>query len=162
MRMAILWLVLGGIAGAAAGFAGGLFAYPYVFRADLVADEPLSRDQRGTVVAGGSFVHVDPDDPVHYGRGRVTVYPDVVRLEADFEVGPGPDYRVYLVGFGNVRRSSDVEGGRVLDLGPLRAFKGAQNYWLPPEIELRRYRSVVIWCETFDVLVSPATLTFAD
>jgi hypothetical protein len=47
-----------------------------------------------------------------------------------------------------------------VDLGRLKAFKGSQNYPVPPGIDLARYPSVVIWCEQFGVLISPAALKF--
>jgi len=162
MRMGLVWFVFGGLVGGAAGFVGGTFAFPYIFQADVVADEPLTSAEHRTVIAQGGFVDASPNDPIHYGRGRVTVYPNLVRLEPDFEVGPGPDYHVYLVAFGNVRGSDDVAGSRIVDLGRLRAFKGAQNFDIPDGVELRDYRSVVIWCEAFELLVSPATLAFSD
>lgn len=162
MRMGLVWFVIGGLAGAGAGFAGGVFAFPYIFQADVVADETLTSAEHRTVVAHGQFIHANPNDPIHFGRGRVTVYHDVVRLEPDFEVGPGPDYHVYLSSFGDVREAEDVEGGTIVDLGQLRAFKGSQNFRIPEGVELSDFRSVVIWCETFDMLISPATLAFDD
>jgi hypothetical protein len=42
--------------------------------------------------------------------------------------------------------------------GRLRAFKGSQNYPIPAGVDLAGYGSVVIWCERFGVLISPATL----
>jgi hypothetical protein len=45
-----------------------------------------------------------------------------------------------------------------VDLGRLKAFKGSQNYALPAGVEIARYASVVIWCEQFGVLISPAAL----
>lgn len=47
-----------------------------------------------------------------------------------------------------------------VDLGRLEAFKGSQSYAVPPGTDLTRYRSVVIWCQQFNVLISPAALTF--
>jgi hypothetical protein len=41
----------------------------------------------------------------------------------------------------------------------LRAFKGSQRYSIPAGIDLKDYRSVIIWCERFGVLISPADLT---
>jgi len=46
-----------------------------------------------------------------------------------------------------------------VDLGRLRAFKGSQNYELPAGVDVAKYASVVIWCEQFGVLISPAKLT---
>ncbi len=47
-----------------------------------------------------------------------------------------------------------------VDLGRLKAFKGSQNYTVPAGVSLSNYGSVVIWCEQFGVLISPAKLDF--
>jgi hypothetical protein len=49
-----------------------------------------------------------------------------------------------------------------VDLGRLKAFSGGQNYPIPAGVDVRKYKSVVIWCEQFDVLVSPALLKFTN
>jgi hypothetical protein len=149
--------IVGGALGAAAGFAAGIFVYPYIFLADQVAmDAALT----GKVLARGTFIHADPNDPVHYGKGKVSVFGSAVRLEADFEVGPGPKFHVYLVPKATIRSSGDVKGTMFVDLGRLRAFKGAQNYRIPNGVDLKKFQSVVIWCEAFGVLISPADLKF--
>ena len=88
----------------------------------------------------------------------VTVYADLLRLESDFEVGPGPKYHVYLVPEGNVTPATEVARTMFVDLGRLRAFKGSQNYPVPAGVNLAGFGSVVIWCEQFGVLISPAAL----
>ena len=40
-----------------------------------------------------------------------------------------------------------------VDLGRLRAFKGSQNYAIPTGLDLKKYKSVIIWCEHFSVLI---------
>ena len=81
-------------------------------------------------------------------------------LGKDFEVGPGPDFHVYLVPKADIRSSSDVTDTMYVDLGRLRAFKGSQNYPIPAGVDLTKFPSVVIWCQQFSVLISPADLTF--
>ncbi len=148
----------GGVLGAAAGFALGIFVYPYLFLADIVAAETVNDAQR-KVLARGNFIHANPSDPIHYGKGRVTVYEKLLHLEPDFEVGPGPKFHVYLVPESNVTPSTPVASTMFVDLGRLKAFRGSQNYPLPPGIDLARYGSAVIWCEQFGVLISPAALS---
>jgi hypothetical protein len=148
----------GGVLGVAAGFALGIFAYPYIFLADIVAAEKVDAPAERKVLARGRFIHANPSDPIHYGRGRVTVYEGLVHLEPDFEVGPGPKFHVYLVPEKNVTPSTRVASSMFVDLGRLKAFKGSQNYALPAGVEIARYASVVIWCEQFGVLISPAAL----
>ena len=152
-------LIIGGVIGAGIGFAGGIFVYPYIFLADVVANETLDASNR-QAVADGTFIHANPSDPVHYGKGPVTVFRDLVRIENGFEVGPGPKYHVYLVKKKDVKNSSDVKDAEFKDLGRLRGFRGSQNYPIPEGVNPRDYASVVIWCETFGVLISPASLTF--
>jgi len=149
----------GGVIGLVFGFALGLFLFPYFFPPPA-GMETLSRNETGKLVAKGEFIQPDPNDPIHTGKGAVSVYPSTVFLGADFEVGPGPDFHVYLVPKAKVRSSSDVTGTMFVDLGRLRAFKGSQNYAIPAGVDLKQFPSVVIWCRRFSVLISPADLTF--
>ena len=160
MKNLIIGVVVGGLLGAASGFVTGIFVYPYIFLADIVASEELVGAEDKTVVATGAFIHANPSDPIHYGSGSVTVYDDTVHLGKEFEVGPGPKFHVYLVPNPEVREAADVEGAMYVDLGRLRAFQGSQNYPVPAGVDLTVYGSVVIWCERFGVLISPARLIF--
>lgn len=157
-KFAIAFLI-GGLLGAVTGFATGIFVYPYIFLADIVAMETANSATQ-TMVAGGMFKHANPSDPIHYGKGGVTVYRQSVHLHADFEVGPGPKYHVYLVPDADVTPETDVAKSEFVDLGRLKAFKGSQNYAVPAGLDLAKYKSVVIWCEQFGALISPAMLTF--
>ena len=150
--------VLGGVLGTGPGVALGFFIFPYVFPPPA-ASEQLSANERSRLVASGMFIHANPSDPVHYGKGRVSVYEHTVFLEPDFEVGPGPAFHVYLAPKASIRSTSDVKDAMFVDLGGLRAFKGSQRYPIPAGIDLKDYQSIIIWCERFGVLISPADLT---
>jgi hypothetical protein len=156
-RGAVIFLVAGTF-GLAGGFALGIFAYPYLFLADIVAQEKVENPAARKVLARGEFIHANPSDPIHYGKGRVTLYEGVLHLEADFEVGPGPKFHVYLVPEKDVLPSTNVARTMFVDLGRLKAFKGSQNYEIPAGVEIAAYGSAVIWCEQFGVLISPAAL----
>ena len=152
--------IIGGLLGAGVGFAVGIFVYPYIFLADVTANEQVIGLDGKTLVATGMFIHADKKDPVHYGKGLVMVYDDTVHLGGDFEVGPGPAFHVYLVPKADITRSADLDGQKFVDLGRLRAFKGSQVYGIPETVDPHQYGSVIIWCEAFGVLISPATLAF--
>ncbi len=160
MKKSIIIFVIGGLLGTAAGFALGIFVYPYIFLADIVAADKVEDKAARTIVATGMFIHANPRDPIHYGKGKLAVYQDLVHLDSDFEVGPGPKFHVYLVPEANVVPSTNVSRTMYVDLGRLKAFKGSQNYPVPAGVDLRKYGSVVIWCEQFGVLISPAALKF--
>jgi hypothetical protein len=119
------------------------------------AAEQLADNERSKLIASGMFIHANTSDPVHYGKGRVSVYEHTVFLESDFEVGPGPAFHVYLVPKASIRSTSDLKDIMFVDLGGLRAFKGSQRYVIPAGVNLQDYQSVIIWCERFGVLISP-------
>lgn len=149
----------GGLIGVVLGVGLGIFMFPYWFPPPE-AMETLNREEAGDLVAKGTFIHANPNDPVHYGKGGVSVYPRTVFLGEDFEVGPGPDFHVYLVPKAEIRSSGEVTDTMFVDLGRLRAFKGSQNYAIPEGVDLKDFPSVVIWCRQFGVLISPADLDF--
>ncbi len=161
MKKSILLLLTGALLGMAGGFATGIFVYPYLFLDDIVASEPLDNAAARTVVATGKFIHANPADPIHHGTGGVSAYRDLVRMENDFVVAPGPKYHVYLVPDKTVTPDTDVPKSAFVDLGRLRAFRGSQNYSVPGGVDITKFGSVVIWCEQFGVLISPAALDFA-
>lgn len=148
---------LGGVLGTAFGIALGFFLFPFVFPPPA-AIEQLTEADRSPIHATGTFIHANPSDPIHYGKGKVTVYQRTVFLEPYFEVGPGPAFHVYLVPKANIRDEAAVKNAMFVDLGGLRAFKGSQRYPIPAGVDLKNYASVVIWCERFSVLISPADL----
>jgi hypothetical protein len=159
MLRSVRAFLFGGVFGFAFGVAFGLFIFPFLFPPPEAMDR-LTSAEASKLLAKGSFIHADPSDPIHYGKGGVSVYQGTVFLEEDFEVGPGPAFHVYLVPKANIRASSEVTDTMFIDLGGLRAFKGSQKYQVPAGVDLTKFPSVVIWCEQFSVLISPADLTF--
>lgn len=111
------------------------------------------------VIASGQFVDADV---IHKGSGRATLYglPDgqhVVRFE-DFRTTNGPALVVYLAKHQAPTKASDVSNGGFVKLGKLKGNIGNQNYPVPEGTDIAEYNSVVIWCELFGVLFSPAAL----
>jgi hypothetical protein len=163
MRGLVISFAVGAVLGIAGGVALGVFVYPYVFLADIVAadkvpEKPAGQPER-KVIARGTFIHANPSDPIHWGKGRVTIHEGLLHLEPDFEVGPGPKYHVYLVPEAEITPSTNVEKTMFVDLGRLKAFKGSQNFEVPAGVDVAKFANVVIWCEQFGVLISPAKLT---
>jgi hypothetical protein len=154
--------LLGSVLGTGFGGALGFFLFPFVFPPPPAADQLNEADRRSSLVAAGKFIHANPADPIHWGKGGVTVRQDSVFLESDFEVGPGPKFHVYLVPKAAIRASGDLSGQMFVDLGRLRAFKGSQRYAIPAGLDLAKFQSVIIWCEQFSVLISPADLARKD
>ena len=114
----------------------------------------ISADALTHVIARGELHRVDD---LHNGRGTVTLMRVVVTAFVRFEdvaITNAPDVHVYL---------SRETGGRWTDasslyLGPLKATNGSFNYELPAGTDWSAYRSVVVWCRMFSVLVTWADL----
>ncbi len=131
-----------------------------VARPATVVDEPMemAAAEVPLVVATGRF---RDGDAIHKGSGVASLYrlPDgrhIVRLE-DFEVTNGPALVVLLAGAFDPQDAKEVKR-KYIKLGDLKGNKGNQNYEIPADINPNFYRSVVIWCDLFDVLFSTATL----
>lgn len=125
---------------------------------DKTEQEPMPATP--AVLATGSFVDADA---VHKGSGTATMYAlpggsKLVRFE-DFRTTNGPALVVYLAKHPSPSSADDVIDGGYIDLGKLKGNVGNQNYDIPEGIDVSEYGSVVIWCELFDVLFSPAAFT---
>src|SRR5688572_20022732 len=107
MRRWLMAFLLGCVVGSGFGVALGFFLFPFVFPPPASTDK-LTEGERTRVSARGTFIHANPSDPIHHGQGDVTVYERTLFLEANFKVGPGPKYHVYLVPKAGIRSSSDV------------------------------------------------------
>ena len=156
--------VLGAVLGTGLGMALVTFLHtapPEAAAVPATAVAPAVPAASTAVVATGAFRQPDPNDPLHKGTGKVTVYAREVALEGDFQVSPGPDFRVLLVPKAAIRASSDIANTMYVDLGALRAFKGAQSYPVPDGVDLGAFPSVVIWSRTYSALIAPADLSFA-
>ena len=81
MKRIIISLIVGGLLGGFVGFAAGIFVYPYIFLADIVATEDIGDVSARQLVARGAFIHANPSDPIHYGQGGVRVCADAVDLQ---------------------------------------------------------------------------------
>ena len=123
---------------------------PAMAPSTMAADEPVK-------LAGGRF-HTN----AHKTDGLATIYrlPDgrrVLRL-TQFATSNGPDVRVYLMAAGDVQDEGAAKQAGFLDLGALKGNIGDQNYDVPADVDLSKYRAVSIWCRRFSVNFGAAPL----
>lgn len=146
------------VAGLLVGAPAGAFLW-YAFSPLLFDVEVAETLTEAEVVAEGQFGEIDR---VHSGSGTARI----VRLAdgslevqlADFQVTNGPDLEVWLSAHDNPRENADVRDNPWLALGQLKGNVGDQSYPVPAGTDLSEFNSVVIWCEQFGVLFSPAPL----
>lgn len=111
-----------------------------------------TRLKRNIALVAGRFHEADEGS----ARGKATVIAlakgGKVLTLTGFSVNNGPDLRVYLV------PGDGVDTGDHLDLGGLHGNVGDQQYKVPAETDLGRYKTVVIWCRAFSVAFARAHL----
>ena len=158
MKGKLVAFILGGLLGLPAGAFLWYAFSPLLF--DQVVSETLAEAE---IVAIGSFRDADR---AHKGTGQATLVAlpggrHEVQLNA-FEVTNGPDLEVWLSAHPDPASSADVSGNAWVSLGQLKGNVGDQAYVVPEGTDLSLYKSVVIWCEQFGVLFSPAALAPAS
>jgi Electron transfer DM13 len=98
----------------------------------------------------------------HETKGMASIYelPEgkkVLRFSG-FETSNGPDVHVYLVAAADAKDNDTVKNVGFIDLGSIKGNIGDQNYDLPPDVDLAKYRAVTVWCKRFGVNFATAPL----
>ena len=98
----------------------------------------------------------------HETKGVATVFQladgkKTLRL-TNFATSNGPDVHVYLVAATDAKDNAAVTTAGFVDLGSLKGNIGDQNYELPANANLAKYRAVTIWCKRFSVNFGTAPL----
>ena len=76
----------------------------------------------------------------------------------NFRTSNGPDVHVYMVAADDAKDAATVESAGFVDLGVIKGNIGDQNYTLPNDLDLAKYRAVSIWCKRFSVNFGAAAL----
>jgi hypothetical protein len=142
-------------AAALAAFVLAYFEPQKLFIDDRVA-EALPAATAVRTLSAGTFRSYE-----HSTSGRARVIATAggrryVRFE-DFKTSNGPALKVYL-STAPPNGPGDGFDDRFVDLGDLKGNIGSQNYTIPADVRLDRYRSVVVWCKRFSVPFAAAPL----
>ena len=98
----------------------------------------------------------------HETKGTATVFQlgegkRTLRL-TNFATSNGPDVHVYLVAAPDAKDNDTVKNAGFIELGTLKGNIGDQNYDVPANADLAKYRAVTIWCARFAVNFGTAPL----
>jgi Electron transfer DM13 len=141
----------------------------YLFRPELLfVNRQVNEEQVASIgasvareLAAGRFHSV-----AHETHGTATIQDvgggrRILRL-TEFATSNGPDVRVYLVAATDASDNESVTKAGFVELGRLKGNQGDQNYDVPDDLDLSRYRAVTIWCRRFSVNFATAPLTPAS
>jgi electron transfer DM13 len=151
------FLVVGG-AVVALGIAWAVFRPELLFVNQHVNEAALATTSGGGApMLTGRFRGV-----AHETKGTATISKSatgqrVLRLTG-FETSNGPDVRVLLAAVPDATDNDTVKKASPVELGKLKGNIGDQNYEVPADLDLSKYRSVVIWCNRFGVNFGTAPL----
>jgi hypothetical protein len=117
-----------------------------------------SIDKGPMPVAKGSFKSL-----AHATQGSASIYQladgkRTLRL-TEFETSNGPDVHVYLTTAEVEKGNDSIELAGFIDLGSMKGNKGDQNYDIPFDVDLNKFRNVTIWCARFGVNFGQAALS---
>jgi Electron transfer DM13 len=146
----------------------------YAFRPELLfvrkqVNEglPVAAAQTSSSLSGGSTPGALASGTFHsvahetHGTAAILRLDDgskILRL-TDFMTSNGPDVRVYLVAASDASDNATVKRAGFIELGKLKGTDGDQNYLVPTDLDLSKYRAVTIWCKRFAVNFATAPLT---
>ena len=154
--------------GAVAGAGAMLIAFPFIFPPPVLNEPPPPAEILAGPEAGRQKIAFEFDqkapgrDFIHWANGAGALIRTkqgwILRLDDDFEAGPGPNYWIYF----NTRATGEEKDFRAdadrVKFAPLRSFKGAQNYPVPMTIDPEKFHTITIWCESFGVYIASAAL----
>jgi Electron transfer DM13 len=129
--------------------AAGLFLYAGIAQA---------QEKPAKMLEKGEFHNADKA-----GSGTATIWQladgkRVLRL-TNFSVDNGPDLHVRLIKADDAKNTASVEKADHVELGKLKGNQGDQNYDVPANVDLGKYKVVSIWCNRFNVNFAAAPLS---
>ncbi|HJY30994.1 MAG TPA: DM13 domain-containing protein [Pyrinomonadaceae bacterium] len=135
----------------------------YAFRPEKIFINQKVNEQFPTASAASSKLASGQfHSGAHETKGTASVFQladgqKTLRL-SDFATSNGPDVHVYLVAAPDAKDNDTVTNAGFVDLGSLKGNIGDQNYDLPANADLAKYRAVTIWCKRFSVNFGTAPL----
>ncbi len=149
-----LWLGASHLATLLAGFALGVYLLP-ILTAPTAPAAALVQSVAGAAEFSGRFRRdLAGSDLLHWGEGEVSVGRQAIALMG--KISPGPDYKLYLVPAFVENEAQFLklksQSARVGDIKTFENFIVA----VPEGVEVAKYTTVLVWCETFSEFISAA------
>ena len=152
--MRILLLTVSHLAVLVLGFALGVYALPILTAPAAPSAAEVAEQARAAVYRAEFRRDLQDSDALHWGEGQVTVGARSIALMG--ALAPGPDYKLYLSPtFVETEAEFLRLKPQMVRVGDVRTFK---NFLVPvPEtIDVARYTTVIVWCESFGQFISAA------
>jgi hypothetical protein len=141
-------------AAAGIGFAGGIYLLPIL----IAPPAPTTAEAKAAASAAQYTARFRKDlkgsDLFHWAEGTVSVGRE--RVAFNGRLAPGPDYKLYFAPeFVDTKDTFLRIKARAVRAGDVKTF---DNFivTLPATLDISRFDTVVVWCETFSMFITAA------
>lgn len=150
----ILALLVSHVVALAVGFALGVYFLPILTAPDAPDADMLESRAAAAVYTADLTRDLRGSDFLHWGEGKLSLTPTEIVHEG--KLAPGPDYKLYLVSefvehedeFNPIKADAKL-------IGDVKTFDGFLAS-VPDGVDLDRYTTVVVWCESFGEFITSA------
>ena len=149
-----LFFILSHLAIGFAGFLLGIYTLPLITAEEKPSQE-LSDIIKNDAIYKAIFVKdLKGSDFLHWGDGKILISKEKILFQGN--LSPGPDYKLYLTKTFVTDEEDFLKAkNSALKIGAINSFNGF-ILKLPKDLNLERYNSVVIWCESFSEFITAA------
>lgn len=154
MKLRRLFLLLSHLLVLAVGFGLGVYMLPILTAAPPPAAAEMAALEARQAFGATIRADLPGSDFLHWGEGTFHVATDGIAHKG--RLAPGPDYKLYLSPE-YVETGADFERVKAqsVRIGEVKSFKGFVLP-IPAGVDISRYTTVVIWCETFSQFITAA------
>ncbi|WP_211444333.1 DM13 domain-containing protein [Collimonas humicola] len=139
----------------AIGFGAGVYFLPILTAGDGPSAAELAQAAGKARYTAVFKKDLPGSDFLHWAQGTVAVSEDTIAFEG--KIAPGPDYKVYLTsGYVGTKEEFLKIKERALRVGEVKTFERFIIDMSQQPVDLSRYNTVVIWCETYSQFISAA------
>ena len=150
----LVWLTASHAVVLLLGFALGVYLLPILTAPMSPTAATVAKISDSAPYQGRFRRDLPGSDLLHWGEGEVAVGRQAIALNG--RISPGPDYKLYLVPdfVENEGQFLKVKAQSVR-VGDIKTF---ENFIVPVphDIDIAKFSTVLVWCETFSEFISAA------
>ena len=136
------------------GFAAGVYFLPILIAPPAPSSAEVAAAAQAAEFTAEFRKDLKGSDFLHWGEGKVAIGRNAVAFSG--KLAPGPDYKLYLSPeFVDTKDDFLRLKARAVRVGDVKTFDRFVIA-LPDAVDVNRYNSVVVWCETFSMFITAA------
>lgn len=136
------------------GFGLGIYLLPILTAAPAPDAATIAAAAQAATYTASFRRDLPGSDQFHWGTGTISVTPQ--RIVHQGELAPGPDYKIYLApAYVEDAAAFEAIKAQSVQLGSIKSYQGFIAD-VPAGVDIDKFDTVVIWCETFGKFITAA------